>query len=268
MLYLADPELTPWSEKAIRQADLVLAVGMARGRRAPQSRSSGWPPSCCPPTPSASSCCTATRGTITGTARWLDGPRASPCTITSRSTSRATWSGSTASSHGTALGLVACGGGAYCAAHIGLYKALQQIGRRLRHHGRHVRRRRHDGRLRHGHRTPTTSTAPPTTSSSPTRRCAATPGPATACSTTSTSTTSSPATTAASTSRTCGSPTSPSPPTCRATTCIATAAATCGPPSAPAARCRCCCRPTTPPTATCWSTAPSSTTCRSASCTS
>jgi NTE family protein len=30
--------------------------------------------------------------------------------------------------NGTALGLVACGGGAYCAAHIGLYKALLQSG--------------------------------------------------------------------------------------------------------------------------------------------
>ena len=30
--------------------------------------------------------------------------------------------------NGTALGLIACGGGAYCAAHIGLYKALLQAG--------------------------------------------------------------------------------------------------------------------------------------------
>jgi NTE family protein len=30
--------------------------------------------------------------------------------------------------NGTALGLVACGGGAYCAAHVGLYKALVQSG--------------------------------------------------------------------------------------------------------------------------------------------
>jgi NTE family protein len=30
--------------------------------------------------------------------------------------------------NGTAAGLVACGGGAYCAAHIGLYKALTQSG--------------------------------------------------------------------------------------------------------------------------------------------
>src|SRR5262249_29416925 len=28
VLFVAEPELTPWSEKAIRQADLVLAVGM------------------------------------------------------------------------------------------------------------------------------------------------------------------------------------------------------------------------------------------------
>ena len=48
VLFIADAELTPWSEKAIRQADLVLAVGTARrrpdaqraraaGRRAPAS---------------------------------------------------------------------------------------------------------------------------------------------------------------------------------------------------------------------------------------
>ena len=30
--------------------------------------------------------------------------------------------------NGTALGLVACGGGAYCAAHVGLYKAMLQSG--------------------------------------------------------------------------------------------------------------------------------------------
>ena len=30
--------------------------------------------------------------------------------------------------NGTALGLVACGGGAYCAAHVGLYKALMESG--------------------------------------------------------------------------------------------------------------------------------------------
>ena len=30
--------------------------------------------------------------------------------------------------NGTALGLIACGGGAYCAAHVGLYKALLQSG--------------------------------------------------------------------------------------------------------------------------------------------
>ena len=89
VLYLADPELTPWSEKAVRQADLVLAVGWhAAGERPIPSSVS--PPSCCPATPSASSFCTASAapsparraGSRTG---------ASPCTITSRSTSKATW---------------------------------------------------------------------------------------------------------------------------------------------------------------------------------
>ena len=234
VLFLADPELTPWSEKAIRQADLVLAVGMHAAGPSSPTRSSGWPPSCCRRRRSASCCCTRRAGPSPA-------PRAgsriatSPCTTTLRSTTPADVERLYRFINGTALGLVACGGGAYCAAHIGLYKALTAVGPRLRHHGRHLRRRRHDGGLRHGRRTPTTSTAPRTTSSSPTRPCAATPGPATACSTTRTTTTSSPRHySRRSTSRTCGSPTSPSRPTCRATTCTATAAATCGRPSAPA----------------------------------
>ena len=40
--------------------------------------------------------------------------------------------------NGTALGLVACGGGAFCAAHVGVYKALIEAGLRVRHHGRHL----------------------------------------------------------------------------------------------------------------------------------
>ena len=61
VLYLADPELTPWSEKAIRQADLVLAVAWHAAGERPNPWNA-WPPSCCPPTPSASSCCTAGAG--------------------------------------------------------------------------------------------------------------------------------------------------------------------------------------------------------------
>ena len=65
------------------------------------------------------------RGTITGTARWLAGRR-----IAMHHHVALDEQGDIARLarfvHGTARGLVACGGGAYCAAHIGLYKALQQ----------------------------------------------------------------------------------------------------------------------------------------------
>ena len=52
--------------------------------------------------------------------------------------------------NGTALGLVACGGGALCAAHVGLYKALIESRPRVRHHGRHLGRCGDGRRLRHG----------------------------------------------------------------------------------------------------------------------
>ena len=122
-------------------------------------RWSGWPPSCCRPTRSASCCCTRRAGPYAGTARWL-----APRTIAMHHHVALDNVGDAERLYrfinGTALGLVACGGGAYCAAHVGLYKALVQSGltfdimggtsggaamtARLRH-GRRARR----GRPRH-----------------------------------------------------------------------------------------------------------------------
>ena len=126
VLYLADPELTPWSEKTIRQADLVLATAWhAAGER--PNRLERLAAELLPADAQRLVLLHGARGTITGTARWLTDRRIAmhhhvalgePEDIARLSRFI----------HGTARGLVACGGGAYCAAHVGLYKALQQTG--------------------------------------------------------------------------------------------------------------------------------------------
>ena len=132
VVYVADGELSPWSEKAIRQADMVLCAA-----RHPRQQVT----SCAAPNALeqfASRLQKAdnvrlvlmhdTRDAIAGTRIWLD---------------RRPWVGMhhhVAAGHapdyerlfrfvnGTAIGLVACGGGAFSAAHIGLFQALAEAG--------------------------------------------------------------------------------------------------------------------------------------------
>ncbi len=126
VIFIADDEPTPWSQKAVRHADLVLGVGVHSAN----------------PTPNRLEKLVAEfvgaeqrrlvllhprRAPIAGTARWLR------------------WRSVAMHHHvamdrrqdverlfrfinGTAVGLVACGGGALCAAHVGLYKALIESG--------------------------------------------------------------------------------------------------------------------------------------------
>jgi NTE family protein len=126
VLFLADEELTPWSEKAIRQADLVLAIGWHAAGTQPNTlerRAAELLPADAPRLVLLHE----THAPITGTARWLAGRR-----IAMHHHVAIEDDGDVARLarfvHGTALGFVACGGGAYCAAHIGLYKALVQRG--------------------------------------------------------------------------------------------------------------------------------------------
>jgi NTE family protein len=126
VLFVADPELTPWSEKAIRQADLVLAAGLHAADPAPnplERRSAELLPG----EAQRLVLLHETRGVISGTARWLEGRSVSmhhhvALGDTSDLQRLTRFIG------GTALGLIACGGGAYCTAHIGIYKALQHVG--------------------------------------------------------------------------------------------------------------------------------------------
>src|SRR5262249_1110402 len=122
----AEPELTAWSEKAIRQADLVLAVGMHAADHAPNAleRAAG---ELLPSGAQRLVLLHDTRASISGTARWLAARNIAMhhhVALDNVGDAERLYR----FINGTALGLVACGGGAYCAAHVGLYKALVQSG--------------------------------------------------------------------------------------------------------------------------------------------
>jgi NTE family protein len=126
VLFVAEPDLTPWSEKAIRQADLVLAVGMHAADHLPNALEQ-LAGELLPPAAQRLVLLHETRATISNTARWL-----APRHIAMHHHVALDNVGDAERLYrfinGTALGLVACGGGAYCAAHVGLYKALVQSG--------------------------------------------------------------------------------------------------------------------------------------------
>ena len=126
VLFVAEPELTPWSEKAIRQADLVLAVGMHSANEQPNALER-LAAELLPTDAQRLVLLHQTHGPIAGTARWL-----APRNIAMHHHVALDSVGDVERLYrfinGTALGLVACGGGAYCAAHIGLYKALLESG--------------------------------------------------------------------------------------------------------------------------------------------
>jgi len=126
VIFIADNELTPWSQKAVRHTDMVLGVGMH----------------CANPTPNRLEKLAAEflnaesrrlvllhphRGPISGTARWLRWRAVAMHHHVALDT-RKDIERLFRFVSGTALGLVACGGGALCAAHVGLYKALIECG--------------------------------------------------------------------------------------------------------------------------------------------
>ncbi len=126
VLFVAEPELTPWSEKAIRQADLVLAVAR-HGADAEPNALERLAAELLPPAAQRLVLLHETRRPIAGTARWLEKRNVAMhhhVALDSVGDAERLYR----FINGTALGLVACGGGAYCAAHIGLYKALVQSG--------------------------------------------------------------------------------------------------------------------------------------------
>lgn len=130
VIYIADETLTPWSEKAIRQADMVLRVGIFDG--APRSAVGENPLERFAAgllSPSAQRLVLAhqRRTAPAGTRHWLAQRNVRMhhhvALADRRDVERLV-----RFVRGEALGLVTCGGGAFCAAHIGIYKALLEAG--------------------------------------------------------------------------------------------------------------------------------------------
>ncbi|MGE0699162.1 MAG: patatin-like phospholipase family protein [Hyphomicrobiaceae bacterium] len=130
VIYVADAMLTAWSEKAMRQADLVLRVGLvAREARAPVAENvlERFAASLLSPAAQRLVLLHPERRAPKGTRNWL-APRAVRMHHHVAIGEQADMDRLARFVTGKALGLVACGGGAFCAAHVGLYKALIEKG--------------------------------------------------------------------------------------------------------------------------------------------
>lgn len=126
VFFIADDTLTAWSEKAIRQADLVLAIGQHHSNATPNALEMRAD-ALLQPEARRLILVHSKRETITDTARWLRQRRVSMhhhVAMSEPDDIRRVWRFVS----GTAVGFVACGGGAYCAAHVGIFKALTEAG--------------------------------------------------------------------------------------------------------------------------------------------
>ncbi len=130
VIYAADDTLTAWSEKAIRQSDLVLCVGRAGGDAAASTPSEleTFAAKLHKPNNMRLVLLHDAPPPFSGTRTWL---AARPWVGMHHHVVAGT-PGDTARLarfiNGTALGLVACGGGAFSASHIGIYQALIERG--------------------------------------------------------------------------------------------------------------------------------------------
>lgn len=126
VVFLADDEVTPWTEKAIRQSDVVLRVGRHDSDPRPNALEA-LAAELLPAGDQRLVLLHDTRAPISGTKRWLRGRDVAMHHHVALDTI-----GDVERLYrfvnGTALGFVACGGGAYCVSHIGLYQALTEAG--------------------------------------------------------------------------------------------------------------------------------------------
>lgn len=126
LLFLADADLSAWTQKSIRHADLVLAVATDGMDPAPNPLEQ-FADAFVKPEARRLVLVHEQRQPVSGTARWLRRRELAMhhhVALDDRSTFQRLFR----FVNGTALGLVACGGGALCAAHVGLYKALIESG--------------------------------------------------------------------------------------------------------------------------------------------
>jgi NTE family protein len=126
LVFIADDELTPWSEKIIRHADLVLAAGFHDDDPLPNALEQ-TAARYLEPDARRLVLLHQTRTRLSGTARWLKDRTLALHHHVALDT-RADTERLFRFINGTARGLVACGGGAWGPAHTGVYKALTERG--------------------------------------------------------------------------------------------------------------------------------------------
>lgn len=126
ILYITDATPTPWSMKAIRQADLALLVAPFVADATPNALERAAAETL-PRAQTRLVLLHSHRSEISGTARWLAGRDIAMhhhvALVTPDDLDRV---GRFVA--GSARGLVAGGGGAFCVAHVGVYKALLEAG--------------------------------------------------------------------------------------------------------------------------------------------
>jgi NTE family protein len=129
LLMIAQHPFTPWAERVMHHADLVLAIGEFGADPAPNALeilSQNFLP---PPARRLVLLHTEKRR-VSGTARWLKSREIALHHHVAQDSDE-DLARVFRFVHGTAHGLVACGGGALCAAHVGVYKALLGAGHRF-----------------------------------------------------------------------------------------------------------------------------------------
>ncbi|MFN0217597.1 MAG: patatin-like phospholipase family protein [Hyphomicrobium sp.] len=131
LIFIADPDLSPWSEKAVRQADEILIIADNShgpiGSPVRLGEIEAFAASLPRPPRRRLAILQSRSHVAQGTRHWL-APRAPAAhhhvAIGDAESFARLWRFIT----GEALGFVACGGGAYCATHIGIYKAFREAG--------------------------------------------------------------------------------------------------------------------------------------------
>lgn len=126
VLLVADDALTPWTEKAIRHADLIIAAGDHTADATPNA-SERFAARFVTPDATRLVLLHPERAKVRGTARWL-ASRAVSMHHHVALDSSADIDRLVRFIEGRAVGFVAAGGGALAAAHTGVYKALTQAG--------------------------------------------------------------------------------------------------------------------------------------------
>lgn len=129
--FIADPVLSPWSEKTIRQADAILSVGThpdgPLGSTIARNPLETFAATLHKPSAFHLAIEHPRRGPVQGTRHWLGGREPQMhhhVSLEGDSDVERLWR----FLRGKAKGFIACGGGAFCAAHISVYKAFREAG--------------------------------------------------------------------------------------------------------------------------------------------